>query len=199
MSMGMIEGVKKAIIRALREGIDEDLPDTDPLYRVIDNIDMEYPVKEEKYPGIWVQFSYRDLKPQSINRDPFYTEEDQTYRLWSFSGTVTMTLVGLTSLERDRMSDSLIRMFAFNELHSSNNDFWKSLKSQDLLRLSINRDQLRPGGQTTNIGTPWDSDQLVYEDSYSFELQGEFASDIVTADLVRLREIIVEKDIYEWQ
>lgn len=199
MKAGLIEGVKTSIIEALRAGIDADLSPTDPLTKVIDNIDMEYPVKEESYPGIWVQFSYRDLKPQSLNRDTFINPESRAYRLWSFAGTVTLTLVGLTSLERDRISDSLIKMFAFNELHSSENHFWESLRQQQYLHMSINRDQFRPGGQTTTIGTPWNDMQLVYEDSYSFELQGEFASDIVTQEFVVLEEIIVAPTIGEWQ
>ena len=109
-----IEPMKRSIVIALREAIDDDLPSDDVLRRVKDNIDLEYPTDELQYPGMWVQFSFTRIIPSGIT-PTMYDEDGNRYAMWTFEGRITVNVVALTSLERDRISDAVISMFAFRE------------------------------------------------------------------------------------
>jgi hypothetical protein len=42
--------------------------------------------------------------------------------------------------------------------------------------MTFDRDTLQPQGQSVNVGTPWGSDELVYDDGYSFQVVGQIDS-----------------------
>lgn len=192
---GPIESIKTALVFSLREALlGTTLQDDTALVR---SVDLEYPMKKEHYPGIWVQFSFtKPLVPSGIahelmnknTSDPNWTNWEPE-REWMFEGRVTLVIVGLSSLQRDRISDNLISMFAFSRppagvLTDTSRDtqqyrqFLTSLDQNPYISMSVNSDQLINGGQNTNYGAPWDKDQqttYVYEDSYSFDVLGQFA------------------------
>jgi hypothetical protein len=102
-----------------------------------------------------------------------------------FEGNVTLTIVALSSLHRDRISDRLITLLAFSRspepvLTDPQRDIkqyktlMKSLGENPYVSLTMNSDQLIPGGQSTTVGVPWHPDKLAYEDTYSFTMLGQF-------------------------
>ena len=182
-----IVAVKKGVIQALKTTFNSTYPD--PILRGI-SVEMEYPAKLEQYPGIWVQFSFRDVQAMGIGNPVLINPDtEQRYQMWMFGGTVTLTIVALTSKERDTIADKVIQMYAFHSLNSEANNFRSFLATWPYINMSVNNDVLRPGGQSNTVGAPWSPDVLVYEDTYSFDIVGQFASDFPTGELVYLREI----------
>lgn len=186
-----IEAVKTTIIQALQQTYDQNFPETQfqNMY-----VSMEYPMLETQYPGIWVRFSFSKLQIVGI-ASYFMNNTNHEYKMWYFEGTTTLQVFAMTSLQRDRMSDSLIYMFAFGDLDVPEARFLNSIYQNPYINISLNTDQLNPGGQSENIGTPWQEDQIVYNDSYSFDMVGQFASDATTGDPVELSKIEIDPTV----
>jgi len=195
-SGGMIETVKRAVIGALREALTGT-----SLNGVINGsritIDMEYPMVPEKYPGIWVQFSFSEIINAGIgmellNKDVLVEATETTpevinwepIREFIFKGRATLTIVALTSLERDRIADGVITMLAFSRVPESvitkasedTKQFRQliaALAANPYISMTLNHDAILPGGQAMTTGVPWQADLPAYEDSYSFDIEGQ--------------------------
>lgn len=222
---GMIETVKRAVMNALREAL------TGTTLNHLANgtdvtVDMEYPMEKENYPGIWVQFSFSEITQAGVGHEPLLrtviTEATETepeiinwepIREFQFKGRVTLTIVALTSLERDRIADSVITMLAFSRppetvLTKPDEDTRQfrqlitSLATNPYVSLTLNHDQIMPGGQAMTTGVPWDEEIPGYEDSYSFDILGQtnivFKND-GTYTLANIAENPIMVSRYEWQ
>jgi hypothetical protein len=222
---GMIETVKRAVMNALREALtgttlNQMVNGTDV------TIDMEYPIEKESYPGIWVQFSFNEIVQAGIGHEPLIrnvlaeatpTSPEvvnwETIREFQFKGRVTLTIVALTSLERDRLADVVITMLAFSRtpntvLTEPTKDtkqlrqLISSLAENPYVSMTINHDQVIPGGQAMTTGVPWDEEIPGYEDSYSFDILGQtnivFHNDgTYTLRNVAQTPVVVSR--YDWQ
>lgn len=200
---GPIEAVKRGVITAFRSAINKSsiVSESDRVH-----VDMEYPNDKANYPAIWVQFSLSKLVTSGIGmlqRDP---ESGDLMQQMRYEGRVTLTLVALTSLERDRLADEMVSILSFSRIPSTNlfteNGFVESYSTlyeefdrNPFLSMSINSDMPRPGGQSVTVGTPWDPDQLAYEDSYSFEVVGEFMLVTANEGLYRLKRVDYDAQI----
>jgi hypothetical protein len=134
-------------------------------------------------------------------------------REFQFKGRVTLTIVALTSLERDRIADAVITMLAFSRppesvLTKANEDTRQfrqlidSLARNPYVSLTLNHDQIIPGGQAMTTGVPWDEEIPGYEDTYSFDILGQ--TNIVfrhdgTYTLANIAETPEMVSRYEWQ
>ena len=192
---GMIETVKRAVMSGLREALSGTT--LNQLVNGTDvTIDMEYPIEKASYPGIWVQFSFNEIVQAGIGHEPLVrtitegTEEDPLAMRWDtireiqFKGRVTLTILALSSLERDRISDSVITMLAFSrpperavtkptEDTKQLRQLIASLAANPYVNITINHDQIIPGGQSMTTGVPWDEEIPGYEDTYSFDILGQ--------------------------
>lgn len=189
---GMIETVKRAVILALREAIvgttlgsDSGINDTAV------TVDMEYPMKKEHYPGIWVNFSFTEIVNSGVGHEILTKtvgENDEVnwepVREFQFRGRISLTIVALTSLERDRLADTIVSMLMFSRppeyvLTKPNEDTKQfrqliaHLANNPYISMTINHDQLIPGGQQMTQGVPWDDELPGYEDTYSFDILGQ--------------------------
>ena len=222
---GMIETVKRAVMNALREALSGTA-----LNHLVNGaevtVDMEYPIEKEHYPGIWVQFSFNEITQAGIGHEPLLrtvvspatstTPEVinwEPIREFAFKGRVTLTIVALTSLERDRIADAVITMLAFSRIPESVitqaskdtkqfRQLIESLANNPYVSLTINHDQIIPGGQAMTTGVPWDEEIPGYEDTYSFDILGQtnivFKND-GTYSLANVAENPVMVSRYEWQ
>lgn len=187
---GMIETVKRAVILALRESISgTTLSETVNGTEV--TVDMEYPMTKEHYPGVWVNFSFSEMVNAGIGMEILTQtigDNDEVnwepVREFQFKGRVSLTIVALTSLERDRLSDAVISMLMFsrppeyvitkvNEDTKQFRQLYASLANNPYISLTLNHDELIPGGQATTTGVPWDEEIPGYEDTYSFDILGQ--------------------------
>ena len=222
---GMIETVKRAVMNALREALTGTT--LNHLVNGTDvTVDMEYPIEKENYPGIWVQFSFSEIVQAGIGHEPLLrtvttpasgdTPEVinwEPLREFQFKGRVTLTIVALTSLERDRIADAVITMLAFSRIPESvitkpgedTKQFRQlidSLATNPYVSLTINHDQIVPGGQAMTTGVPWDEEIPGYEDTYSFDILGQ--TNIVfhndgTYTLANIVDTPVMITRYDWQ
>lgn len=167
----IITPTKKLVIQALRATFTAMYPDSKLAAM---NIDMEYPYKEEHYPGIWVRFSPSKLQASGLY--PKIHTPDEIYSVWHFEGAVSFTIIALTSKERDLISDGIIEAYAFASQMPTASPFYTTIVASDLINMTLQSDILTPGGQSETIGTPWDDDKIAYEDRYSFEVVGQVRS-----------------------
>jgi hypothetical protein len=186
---GPTESLKRAVITALREAFN-DTTLLDPGAQV--HIDMEYPLKQIQYPAIWVQFSLSNLRPAGIGHELILKNTDdpnwtnwEPMREWFFDGRVTLTVLSLTSLQRDRISDALTAMLSFSRpptqvITNPSKDTKRfrqlitSLAENPYVSVAINHGSLTPGGQSVTPGVPWDEKVMAYEDTLSFEVFGQY-------------------------
>lgn len=187
---GVVEAVKTAFVLGLREAfLGSTIQDNTAR---IGSVDLEYPLKEEKYPGIWVQFNVTSLHRagiahETLNRndsDPDWVNWEPIQE-WFFEGRVTLTVLSLTSLERDRIVDTMISNLSFSRLPinvivsgsrntNQNRGLWTSLLENPYVHVTINQDEITPNGEDMNVGAPWGDNVLVYTNSISFGVFGSY-------------------------
>lgn len=195
---GLVETIKRAVVASLREAITSTgldvtstAPDAPPAGNNVICIDLEYPMKQVHYPGIWVQFSATSLKRAGVDQEAWVQEESGEWcpvQEWEVRGRVTLTAVALKNKDRDRLADTIISALAFSrppnvvitkpEDAQQNRALVTALMNNPHIAMTLNTDVLYPGGQQVNIGVPWQtpgqSDTLAYEDSYAFDILGQF-------------------------
>ncbi|WP_267716797.1 hypothetical protein [Streptomyces sp. CoH17] len=186
--MGAIEAIKRAVVEALKNTFTDSYPD--PALRGL-SVQMEYPFEVEHYPGIWVRFSFTRLVRAGVGH-MIIKGIERPYIEWRFEGSATVQIFGLTSMERDRISGAFINMYAFGELEASTATFRERLNDSPYINISLNLDEVKSGGQGESVGAPWQQDLLIYEDSYSFQMIGDFKSSYTDTTVpVILEKILV--------
>jgi len=190
---GVIEAVKRAVMIALKEGLNGSTLGLELSGSEI-AVEMEYPMVKQKYPGIWVQFSFSKFINSGVGHELLTktlenegTPEERVnwelIREFQFEGTVSLTIMALKSLERDRISDAVVTMLMFARppeyaITDRNRDtkqfrgLMDALSKNPYVAIAANHDETTPGGQTVTPGVPWDPEQLGYEDTYSFSILG---------------------------
>lgn len=190
--------LKAAVVEALGATFTSTYPNVD--FRQV-YASIEYPADEANYPGIWVQYEDTDeLSVAGINHietavvpaSGGIPAQYQQWTRWRFFGSVTLTMVAMTSLERDRLYDEVVRMFAFAKQNPSLSPFRTKIEQNDFVAMNANFDDLRPFGDNAGPGTPWGTDEIVYEKSISFNIQGEFTGDVETMVLTKLDKVEVQ-------
>jgi hypothetical protein len=180
--------LKTAVVEALRDTFNGSYPNSD--FQNI-NISVEYPVLKSQYPNLWV--TYEDTAELSIasigHLEVSFNTQTRTYtqvNRWRFQGSITITIAALSSLERDRLYDEVVRTFAFGGQNDSLNVFRQKIEQNDFVGMNFNFDDLQPTGDTAAMGTPWQTDEMIYEKSLTIDLIGEFVGDPRTQQLVAL-------------
>lgn len=182
--------LKTALVEALRNTFDDDYPQPD--FRRL-KVSIEYPMEQTAYPGLWV--TYEDNDPLTVagiaHREYIETDPNvfQEVVRWRFGGTITVTCVALTSLQRDRLYDEMVRTFAFGRVNGSLSAFRDTVEQNDLVALNINFDDLKPSGESASMGTPWETDEIIYEKSLSMDCIGEFVGDPGSNSLVPISSV----------
>ena len=185
---GVIESVKRAVVTGIRDGFRNSsmaVPsdDGEKFY-----IDIEYPTDVTKYPGIWVQFAIEDLKRAGLGMETWVKDDEgnwQSIEVWNFEGRISLTIAALSAKDRDRLADAVIAQIAFSRppdlvIHDKRKDSKQfkglitALDNNPYVSMTLNTDQIQPGGQSVTNGVPWASNILLYEDSYSIQCHGQF-------------------------
>lgn len=191
---GYLTLLKGCVVEALQSVFNSSFPDES--FRDLP-VGIEYPLDHQSYPSIWVNYDDTNtLEVAGIDHREYVVDENNALHevtRWMFAGEVTLTAVALSSLERDGLYDQLVRIFAFSRVEGATTDFRTILETNDFIALNVNWDQLRPHGDAAAPGTPWGtSDEVIYEKSLAFDVEGEFVSDPSNGTLLRLSKIIVQ-------
>jgi len=182
---------KTLLTKALRTVFDDSAPETD--FQNL-HISIEYPVDKQHYPSIWVDFDPSgSLRIAGIGHfeqtDSELATSPELYR-WRFSGMATMTIAALTSLERDRLFDAVVRVLGFGDRSNNLGRFRTMIENNDLIAINIDFDEIEQRGFAASQGTPWGTDEMIYEATIAMEVIGEFTVDNTQA-LVALDNVEV--------
>jgi len=210
---GIIQTVKNGVIEAIQGALQNTSLN---LQGQAAYVGMEYPMEPLQYPGVWVQFSITKLNRAGVGHE--ITVNDGTtdnpswsfIQEWMFEGRVTIAIAATKSLDRDRLSDSVIAMLGFarppdmvlmdptkNTLQDKS--LLTILDENPYLAITLQLDTLIPSGQTVTMGTPWKDDILTYEDGYAFDCIGQFNLKFSADGIYTLSEIVPAISISESQ
>lgn len=182
--------LKTAIVEAVKTTFDTEY--LEPDFRNL-HCSIEYPIDQSEYPGCWVDYDdAQALRVAGVNHQEI--DEDfplQPYTRWVFQGMITFTLVALSSHERDRLYDEFIRVLAFGREQPETSQFRDLIESNDFVAMNIDFDQVHVRGSVAAPGTPWGTDEMIYERTLNVEVRGEFIADRKTGELVPLSKIIL--------
>lgn len=184
--------LKASMVKAARNTFDADYP-PDPANADISFanlwVDIEFPVERQHYPSMWVDFDpTKELQIAGIDHRE-YTDDGHLVLRWRFEGHVTYTILALTSLERDRLFDEMVKVIAFGRDNPDLSTFRSYIESNPLIATDFDWDQIGVTGTAATPGTPWGTDEMIYETTIQMEVVGEFVSDPATAVLVPLSAI----------
>jgi hypothetical protein len=162
------------------------------------NVTIDYPARQQDYPAVWVNFDDSgSVRRAGINHKEIVTLEDGDHEVtrWLFQGDVSFTVGALSSLERDRLYDALVGMIAFTNAGDEDGraDSFKSyIEKNDLIGINLNYDEVTASGDSASPGTPWETNEVIYEKTLSVELIGEFVSTPARTVLVPLSAVLVQ-------
>lgn len=190
-----ISPLKTIIVEGLRETFDDLYPNA--YFRNV-NVELDYPVENQEYPAIFV--SYDDASPlrrAGISmveyKSPTTGNEVLPFARWHFQGNISITVVSIaTALERDELYDQVVGVIAFGrEDPTLIGRFHTYVDGNDLIASTLQTDIINPMAASAAPGTPWGTDEMMFERTLSLEIVGEFVPDMANGELVKISRIIV--------
>jgi hypothetical protein len=188
-----IAPLKTILVEALKTTFDMSYPTAD--FRNV-HVGIEYPVDPQEYPSIWIDYDdTQDLIKAGISHletvDPVTNLAREPFTRWRFTGYISITVVAMTSLERDLLFDEVVRVVAFGNEDVVIGRFKRAIEMNDLIAATMNTDKIQPRGAAAAPGTPWSTDELMYERTLNLEIIGEFIPDATTGTLLPLSKIVI--------
>lgn len=191
--MSYLVPLKTLVTTALRSTFGPDYPNPDFASAWVS---IEYPVEQQAYPSIWVDYAdTANLVRAGVDHleeqvfagvGPGGSDITRQYTRWKFTGVISLTVVALTSLERDRLYDEMVRVVAFGPESDATARFRAVIENNDLVATNIDFDTIEAAANAAAPGTPWGTDEIIYERGINLNVIGEFVSDPLTGDLVPL-------------
>lgn len=188
---GYLIGLKTMVVDGLKQVFDAEFPDPD--FRNI-VISLEYPVLEHNFPSVWVDYEdVQDLQTAGIGHhewsEPAADGSQRKLQRWRYGGFVTLTVVAFTALERDRLCDWLIAVLAFGDEEAETSEFRQYVTANEFIAADLDWDRIKITATAANQGTPWGTDDMLYERTLALSIWGEFVSDGIGRPLVPLSEV----------
>lgn len=154
-------------------------------------ITLEYPEESTDWPAILVQVRPHVITWTGITPDEIVTVADGTgqpqykrIRQGYFEATCMLEILALTSEERDRIWDNLVKLLMMGRKRAPTKNFHDTLASHDLVGITANEGSVRPLGDSIGMGTPWNPELITYEAAIEFDMTGVFYADEYTEELV---------------
>lgn len=185
--------VKALPIEAMHETFDDQYPVEE--FRGL-HCSLEYPVQAVNLPEVWVRYTdSAPLRQSGIahveDTHPTTGGKIQPYTRWRFEGSWEFVVIALSSVERDRVYDELIATIAWSGYDSLRGRFRRYLNDNDLIDLTVRTDEIESTGENAEPGTPWGTDEVIYERTLNVDLIGDFVPDPETGIIVPLSQIRV--------
>jgi predicted secreted protein len=188
---GYLRTIKTTATEALQAAFQVAYPETDPAggnKPVF--ISQEYPVEQTQIPAIWVEFEPTDLRTAGIA----YTETNASGNLftrWRFSGMASFTIAAMSSNERDMIYDQVVALVAFASQSEAPSAWRQTIEGSDLIATTWSYDTIENRGAAAAPGTPWGTDEVMYERGIALQVIGEFVTNPIDLQLVNLSEIAI--------
>lgn len=179
------------VVESVQRTFNEDYPEID--FRDL-WCSLEYPEERANYPGIWVGYSPTTNIQNAGLAHVEFTPPDgggarRPYSRWRYAGQIQLTCVTLSSLERARLIDEVVKVVAFGRENVVRSEFIHFIETNDLIACQVMLDRIGVGTPNESPGTPWGTDEVLYEQTVVLDCQGEFISDGTDAALVPLSQI----------
>lgn len=187
--MGYLRTLKTTLVLAMRKTFDNQYPD-ERLRSLL--VSIEYPVQAQDYPSIWVDFEESIPLTTAGIAHQEYDDDGNPMLRWKFEGDVSYTIAAMSSLERDRIYDEVVRVMAFSRSHDYLSPFRDFIESNQYIAMNMNFDEIEVHGNAAAPGTPWDTDEVIYEKTVSMHILGEFVTSIADGNLAPLSKIIIQ-------
>jgi hypothetical protein len=184
--------VKTLAIEAVHAAFDAQYPVAE--FRGL-HCSLEYPVRAVQLPEVWVRYS--DTAPLRQSGVAHVEDTNATgarispYTRWRFEGSWEFVIVALSSVERDRVYDELVATIAWSGFDSLRGRFRRYLETNDLIDLTLRTDEIESTGESAEPGTPWGTDEVLYERTLNIDLIGDFVPDPQTGVIVPLSKLQV--------
>jgi hypothetical protein len=191
---GFLRVIKTGSVDALRQAFELSYPEQDEAGAArIPSVSLDYPVAQGAYPGVWVDFEVSLLQIAGVD----YTEhlaDGTLVTRWRFQGYAVFTIVALNSNECDGVYDQLVALTSFAAQSEYPSTFRAAIDSNGLVTTTWSYDTVEGRGQSAAPGTPWGTDEIIYERGLALRVVGEFVTGPAagaTTILVPLREIVI--------
>lgn len=163
----------------------------------------EYPQAEVNYPGIWVNFTMQgDVKNVGIGHVEYSTDETtgdvhEVYR-WHFGGFVELTLGAMSNLERALLIDALTKDIAVARVDQNREGVLREhVERSDLIGQNVTWESFTISGFGEAQGTPWGTDDVIYEATVTLVIEGEVVLDPEKGALVPLSAVTFAPQLAE--
>lgn len=168
--------IKSLAVKAMRLTLDADYPESD--FRNVP-VEINYPTRPTDFPSVWVDFDpIGFLRPVGVGHVEDSIVDGGFSRVvrWSYAGNITYTACAMTSLERDRLFDQLVSVVAFGLVDEERGQFRRIFETDELIQVVMNFDEIDQRGFSAAPGTPWGTEEMMYEATIGLQVQGEFVS-----------------------
>lgn len=158
---------------------------------------LDYPRTDAEMPAVIVRFHGRDIQNMGVGHEE-HIQVDGTdgqpiepfggvyaFRHYMYHADIEFAILGLSSKDRDLISDTVVQTLAMGKLEAYTNQFFERIypneteaKYPDSIWhfINVNTDLFYDGSETQEQ-TPWQSeDDLIYRTSCRVPVMGEFYS-----------------------
>lgn len=158
-------------------------------------VNTDYPMREVDYPGIWLNFAMQgDVKNVGIGHVERTEREDgdfDTVLRWHFGGMIEITIGAMSNLERARLLDRITSDIAISRMDENPEGVLREkVERNDLLGMTVTWESFTISGFGSEPGTPWGTDDVIYEATVTLMLIGEVVLDPSTGVLVPLSKVV---------
>lgn len=189
---GFLRVIKTGAVNALQSAFTLSYPEQDPAgASYVPHISIDYPVSPGAYPGIWCDFEVTMLQIAGVNYVEYLPDGVTPLTRWRFQGYAVFTIIALNSNECDGVYDQLVALTAFAAQSSYDSTFRDAVDDNGLVNTTWSYDTVEGRGNSAAPGTPWGTDDVIYERGLALKVLGEFTTNPLTQTIVPLREIIV--------
>jgi hypothetical protein len=116
---------------------------------------------------------------------------------WIFAGSAQFTVLALSSAQRDQLFDEVVKVIAFAKVNPSRSAFRTTIESGEYIGMDANWDNVTIMGMAETPGTPWGTDDYLYEATIALTVQGEFVSEAEGGNYVKLSRIDVYHNVVD--
>lgn len=161
----------------------------------------DYPQERINYPGLWVNYTMQgDMKNVGIGHVEHSADEGgihEVYR-WKFSGFVEVVVAAMGNLERALLVDELTKAIAVGRVDRNlEGTLREHIERNDLIGQTVIWESITMSGFGEAQGTPWGSDDVIYEATITLTTEGEVVLDPLTGALVPLSAVVVTPETDE--
>lgn len=185
----------------------------------------EFPLKEAQYPALVISYNANSVLNAGVGHREFFKDDDNQWRHWlhrRFSGSISMTAIGMTPLDRDILADAVMEILSFGQLDELLEEFYDVIYGENdigdpeltlpvsrtppveafLSQLYLNTDEIKHAGKGADP-TPWDSeDAYLHSCTYVIECGGGFYNryrHLPYYDLIRSAKIVATDEDEFWE